>query len=422
MNLYILESKKIENRTWYLCKGNLLEYIESLKEDFYKFAIQRKIVKNQYLDGLYTTIQAGDPIPTITLTYASDSLDNIKNNTASINLENTEILDGLQRTFRLWAYNQIAKEYKSKQVINYRDFAKQIKSDNPLFFDSGVISTRMLKAMIDSQEIENIQSVFSKFDIYFTIWTGLSEKEVIKKMLVLNAGQKSVSKTHQFELLFLHFYDDETKSVKRPNGLPITTPVQLFREKDPEANNIKKGARNIGDFMFSTIIVTLQSFVEEKPLRVSTEKLITFEFDENETKESIYDIIFNHEFLLFYLEQLFELDKLISDNHKGKEWFSKDTTLSGVFAAIGKMVSVSTITTKADLHKKTEEVFNILQKQIKDHGFNLENFTEEYNVLSSRSVNIGTFIRKVIMEYTLSLIKDESPNWKTIFNVVKEKK
>ena len=413
MKLEILDTKNIDTRNWYLCKGNLLEYLMNLKTDFYDFAIQRKIVRNQYLDKLYTTIKTGDPIPIITLTYLNSELENIIDKSTSINLEDVEILDGLQRSFRLWAYLRIADLYAIKKPINYRDFANEIKKLHPMFFDSGVISTRLLKNMIDDNEIEKIHKSFSEFEILFTIWSGLSEKEVIQKMLVLNAGQKSVSKTHQFELLFLHFYDSIQVSDLQ---------INLYREKDSKANDIKRGKREFGEFMFSSIIVALQSFVEEKPLRISTEKLIENEFEENETTYSVYDMVFNSKYLLFYLQQLIDLDKIISEtNESGKEWFSKDTTLSGIFSAIGKKTNISKIENEEELFENSQNSFEILKRRIIDYGFNIEMFTAEYNVLSSRSVNIGNFIRKVVMEYTYSLLNNENPEWRIIFSKVKEK-
>lgn len=412
MKLEILDRKKIDNRNWYLCKGNLLIYLQNLKSDFYEFAIQRKIVRNQYLDKLYTTIKAGDPLPSITLTYKALELDDMEGKNASINLENIEILDGLQRSFRLWAYLRISDLYKSIKPTNYRDFAKEIKLAHPLFFDSGVISTRLLRNMLEENELDKIEDTFSGFDMYFTIWSGLNEKEVIQKMLVLNAGQKSVTKTHQFELLFLHFFD----SIQASN---LT--IDLYREKDPKANDIKRGKRELGEFMFSSVIVALQSFVEEKPLRVSTEKLIENEFEDSETKYSVYDMVFNSEYLFFYLEELIKLDNaVIHSEQVGKEWFSKDTTLSGVFAALGKKSNISEIENEADLLRISKETFNLLNQRIEEVGFKLEMFTSEYNILSSRSVNIGTFIRKVVMEYTLSLLNNENPDWQNIFNKVKE--
>src|SRR5689334_19852767 len=104
MKLTILDYKQLPDRGWILCRGNLLEYLENLKEDFYKFSIQRKIVKNQYLDTLISTIEQRDPIPIITLTYNDKNIKVNVGDILNINMQNVEILDGLQRTFRLWAY------------------------------------------------------------------------------------------------------------------------------------------------------------------------------------------------------------------------------------------------------------------------------------------------------------------------------
>jgi hypothetical protein len=414
MKLSVLESKAIEHRSWYLCKCNLLEYLESLKKNFYDYAIQRKIVKNQYLDKLYTTIKSGDPIPTITLTYNKSHLDNITGNSAEINLSDSEILDGLQRSFRLWAYLIISNKYKTSNCNDYRSFAKEIKEENPLFFDSGVISTKLIRSLIETNEINNIKTTLSQYEIYLTIWTGLTEKEIIHKMLVLNAGQKSVSKTHQFELLFLHFFDAINAS---------NVKVELFREKDKQANDIKRGKRDNGQFMFSSTIVALQSFVEGRPLRVSTEKLIEHEFGEDiETTENTYDLVFNTDFLVYFLSKLVDIDNIIcSKEAHGKEWFSKDTTLSGIFAAIGSRIDISGIQTQEDLKNTVNNEFTILTKRINESGYNLSEFTNQYNILSSRSVNIGLFIRKVVMEYTLQLMEEKEESWSKVFSKVKER-
>ncbi|TFD99075.1 hypothetical protein E2605_03060 [Dysgonomonas capnocytophagoides] len=415
MKLHILDSKTIDNRNWYLCKGNLLEYLKELKDDFYDFAIQRKIVKNQYLDKLYTTIKQGDPIPLITLTSPKNTFENIINNEYHINLAEVEILDGLQRSFRLWTYLNVAEAYHQANNPDPRNFARQIREEKPLFFDTGVISTKLIKSLIESEEINNIQISFSKYDIYFTIWAGLTEKELIQKMLVLNAGQKSVSKTHQFELLFLHFYNSIENS--------FSDDIILLREKDKEATNLRNGIRKNGQFMFSSIIVSLQSFVEGKPLRVSTEKLIENELStEEESSVEIYDIVFNSNFIIQYLRILLELDVCISSSSDlGIGWFSKDTTLSGILAGVGKFINVSSFTNENQLIQETQDVFRKLEDKVQNYGYKLEQFTEEYNNLSSRSVNIGTFIRTVIMNYTLSLLNNERPLWSELFSKLKEK-
>ena len=83
--------------------------------------------------------------------------------------------------------------------------------------------------------------------------------------------------------------------------------INLFREKDAKANEIKRGNRDIGEFMFSSIIVSLQSLVEGKPLRVSTEKLIDIEFQDNEeTPDNIFNSVFNSEYIELFLKEISE--------------------------------------------------------------------------------------------------------------------
>lgn len=415
LKLEVLATKSIQHKTWYLCKGNLLDYLNSLKGDFYDFAIQRRIVKNQYLDILYETILSGDPIPVITLTYKEKLAGNIKKTSEefNINMESIEILDGLQRTFRLWAYKKVHDCFTENDGFSASDLAKKIKSENPLFFETGVISTTLIKELIGTGEINKISTVYSTFDVYFVIWQGLKEYEIIQKMLVLNAGQKAVSKTHQFELLFLHFYEDIIKTQSK---------IKLIKEREENSNNIKKGNRDVGQFMFSSIIVALQSFVEQKPLRISTEGLFNELEPDVEIKNTVYNSVFSSEFIKLYLEELYLLDESVTlkETELGKEWFVKDTTLSGVFAAIGRHIKIEESWSEKDLAKFAKIGFKDLRDAITSKGLMLSQFTDQYNNMSGRGVNIGNFIRKVVMEYVYELLENSQPNWAEIFERVKK--
>ncbi|WP_167895620.1 hypothetical protein, partial [Thermococcus sp. M36] len=121
---------------------------------------------------------------------------------------------------------------------------------------------------------------------------------------------------------------------------------------------------------------------------------------------------------------LYNIDLAVSekDSQKGKEWFVKDTTLSGVFAAVGKHIKIEKSWTKKELSEFANKGFTTLRDRILEKGFDLSEFTAEYNSLSSRQVNIGNFIRKVIMNYTYELIQGNSPVWKVIFEESKEKR
>ena len=272
MKIEILDEKPIGERHWYLAKGNLLDYLQGLKEDFYDFAIQRRIVKNIYLDTLFETVKSGDPIPIITLTV-KNRIKIVNQNKIQLNEEDIEILDGLQRTYRLWAYFVVCTKFLRNRKIDPKELTAELKKENEKLFETGVLSTKKIIDLFDSKDIEKINQYFANYYVYFVVWDGLTDKDIISKMLLLNAGQKSVTKTHQYELLFLHYLNKlrETK-VK----------VQLIRERDANSYKIKRGNRECGQLIFSSVIVALQSFVNRKPLRVETESLIHEYFEENE--------------------------------------------------------------------------------------------------------------------------------------------
>lgn len=409
----ILEQKVIHGRPWLLCKGNLKEYLESLKDLFYDFAIQRRIVKNQYLDSLFQTIKRKEPIPIITLTYNEKNL-TINDKALSIDMSKVEILDGLQRTFRLWSYKKIGEVYNPEYNDRIIDFVKNVKQikDYDLMFDSGVISSSVIKELIKSNDIENINEYYKDFDIYFIIWVGLDDYEIVRKMLVLNAGQKQVSKVHQFELLFLHVWDELKNNSK----------IKIVREKDPNAYSVKKGEKETGEFMFSSVIVAMISLIERKPLRVATENLITEDFDEPDSE--LYQKVFKQPFVDRFLNSLFKLDSSISfkESVYGKAWFVKDTSLSGFFAAIGKYIDVSSNWTEQELESKVESAIQSLDDLINSEGLKLSDFKNEYDSFSSRNVNIGNHIRKVIAFHIEEVLKGSNPLWKDSFQKIKEGK
>ena len=383
-----------------------MEYLSNLKDDFYEFAIQRRIVKNQYLDSLYNTIKSGDPIPVLTLTYSQEKLPGESGN-SELDMSNIEILDGLQRTFRMWAYKFLSDKYSGEKEKEIITFAKQLKEINPLLFESGVINTSLIKKMVASGEILNIEKAFNTFDIYFIVWAGLSERQVVQKMLVLNAGQKAVSTTHQFELLFLHFFDEIRNNNKE---------IKLYREKDELAGEIKNGRREVGQFMFSSFIVGLQSFVEQKPLRVTTEDPVGIDMgDDNDHR--IYDLVFNLDYLNVFIKLLVGLDKVIFEKEgvAGLEWFVKETALAGILAAVGSSINFKDITTAEELQKQSQMAFSGLENAVRKKGLNIDSYRVEFSNISSRAINFGTFIRKAIMEYTTGLLDNNQADWRQLF-------
>lgn len=295
MNITILREKDLQTgKKWYLAVCNLLEYIESLKDEFFNYDIQRRIVKNLYLDKLWTTISSGDPLPSITLTA------NVKGDIGNSSVDEFEILDGLQRSFRLWAIKYLDDLLKRMNTQDVSVLIEEMRKDEngKRLLDSKVINRSILRKLLtdDKINIENLMNCYAQQDIVLNIWSGLNDEEIINKMLTLNAGQRSVSSTHQFELMFLHYF----KKLEVPKG------VQIIRERDDEYFSVKKKERKCGQFIMSSIIIAIQSLIERKPVRIQT-------VNDLRTNDSVVEeasaSFFTKDNLEAFINLLLELDK-----------------------------------------------------------------------------------------------------------------
>ena len=105
--------------------------------------------------------------------------------------------------------------------------------------------------------------------------------------------------------------------------------MQLLREKDPDYFKIKNGNdRKTGQFLMSSVVIALQSYIQGKPLRISQVNKINiddFNIDENDafryfTKQNLEDFVR----LIYGIDQKFLRNKELAN------WLMKDTTLSGM--------------------------------------------------------------------------------------------
>lgn len=397
MNITILKEKKLQNgKKWYLAVCNLLEYIESLKDEFFNYDIQRRIVKNSYLDKLWTTISSGDPLPSITLTA------NVKGDIGNSSVDEFEILDGLQRTFRLWAIKYLDDLLKRMNTQYVSVLIEKMRKDEngKRLLDSKVINRSILRKLLtdDKINIENLMNCYAQQDIVLNIWSGLNDEQIINKMLTLNAGQRSVSSTHQFELMFLHYF----KKLEVPKG------VQIIRERDDEYFSVKKKERKCGQFLMSSIIIAIQSLIERKPVRIQT-------VNDLRTNDSVVEessaSFFTKDNLEAFINLLLKLDKKF-DNDQIGSWIMKDTTLSGLFAAIGAVYNQEytyNVPSMLDFIHKKITVLN-------DENINYSEFNDAYNNLSSVTVNIGNAVRKAVYIYFKNLFFNKQMSWKEAFN------
>lgn len=404
MKFKLFDSKKLKTGNWYLCKCNLYDYLTNLRTDFYSFQVQRRIVKNIYLDGLYNTIISGDPIPAFTITAKNVSTNGT---TLEIDMSEMDILDGLQRSFRLWAIGAFHKIAIDNEITTPKDFIKYMKSQEgfgEMILGLDFVSSSFLKKVLDNENYNSIINAYKEFDIQIVIWEGLSENDIMKKMLLLNAGQRPVSSTHQYELLFLHKMKEVEPELKQ-NG------ITLCRERDKKYFKIKKGERSVGEYQMSSIIIALQSLIEKKPLRIAPANMIEWDSDSFIEAEYVAKY-FNKDFLCCFINLIRNMDEVLSEKDPNYlKWFGKDTTLSGIFAGLGNCINPENENKLLDDIKKT-----IGRVASGECDFQITEFEFELNKLAGSRINVGNVVRNAIAAYTQELFTNGSSSWSNAFN------
>ena len=62
MIITVLDSKKLQESSWFLGKITLWDYLSSVSKEKFDFDVQRGIVKNKYLDNILQSIQRQEPM------------------------------------------------------------------------------------------------------------------------------------------------------------------------------------------------------------------------------------------------------------------------------------------------------------------------------------------------------------------------
>lgn len=389
MDIKILDNKP----GWILGKVSLLEYIKSLTEENFRYEIQRGIVSNPFLDTILDAVVENKPLAPVSL-VSKDFEDGDK--TLCINQFN--ILDGLQRTFRFWIYYQLAKLAKEKNSNDYRLVTQEFKTICDDY--SLAVSPRQVRGLFKPDNVINVwnlNELYSNFDLYLYIWTDLSVDQEIKQMLILNAGQKQMSLNHQFELIYMRLFEENTFDEGK---------IKILRSKDGKITN-----RNIGEYSMSTVIIGVQSLVNMKPMRLSRDMLYKDDF-QNDMLLSSMDGVFTIGFVRKFLDMFYILDKKISVNQEYSNWFAKDTTISGMMAGIGQHI-------QALNHDSSYVLVNLSQSVESIEGaeaFRLDEYNKAYSELSGAKVNIGKVLRRAVMIYTQNVLDGTAMSWKEAFN------
>ena len=408
MKFKILDIRK--NGSWILARVSTWDYLEQLSSDFFKYDIQRGIVNNKYLDSILESIGSEEVLPPFTLVTTNRAY-TMSNDLNEGEISSFDILDGLQRTYRLWVYKEIVTfvndnpDCTALQVLQAMRKRADINKD--------VLTLNHINKFFNKRSRINVVNFVEKlkaYDIYINLWVGLSEKETIKQMLILNAGQKKVAIAHQYELMYLKLF----KSLGQIDN------VNLVRFKAREATKVARGERNIGDYLVTSVIIALQSYISGKPIRLEANALNIEEIDSDDfiSTDSL-GYYFDKQFVREFISIVRQIDNILCMNNQlYLKWFSKDTSISSIFGAIGFMVREKFCQNDTFAEKGFEYIREELLPIFQGNDvFNLTEYDYMYSSLSSTRINIGSVVRQTIFEYTKDLLKNLNPSWINAMNL-----
>ena len=400
MQAQILDKKIEDASTCYLCKVPLIEYIRSIPETYLDFEVQRGIVANKYLDHIAETIHKQRHIPAIVL--VANELD-IRGN--DIEIRDFRILDGLQRTHRLrvildvlqfiFSHNDKSLLFENSSKFSRR-YSMEIRERGA---DSKLV--KQLAKLLVSGKILTAEEFFSNNYLWIEVWTGLSQYAQIEKMLLLNAGHKSVNIKHQLELLFL------STLFKLEDIAPAQ--VHFIREKDISSIQHSKN-RTEGEYHFSHIISALVALNAGRLVQTNADFVSDLQSDHSTLIELAEG--FNLDLIRYFIEFLFSLDKGIAEAYPdvGVKWIGREVVLVGIFGAIGAYSEDSGISRIEAIKSAQEDLRNWIPKLA------LRDFEKERNKVELNKVNVGNVNKRAVFFAITDLINKKSTlDWSKYF-------
>lgn len=406
MKAKILDHFTEGNAVCYLTSIPLSDYVDALPENYQDYEVQRQIVNNAYLDALINTITDKKHIPPIVLVV---ELTDYQLEEWDLEVSTFKILDGLQRTFRLQAiYESIklltAEASKDPLVLemskisiskNYRAILEEKNSSTAIFLK--------LIDYVKRNSIQELQTLFDRVQ-WFEIWIGLNAAEEVNKMLILNAGHKAVKTKHQLELLFR-------------NILPIVQRVDVpdfVLIKDKELSQYKLGKeRQPGQFQFASLITSLLSFSEAKPLTTNIDLIQKSQNDYFD--DDVFDVLLKYDFLKAFLSSLVTFDKNLQAVYgdAGIQWLGRDTSLVGIYAALGSYSKAIPVSAEAAI-----DIFNakiVSNVEI----LRINDFEKVRNNQDLAKINFGNVNKRAVFYSVMDILKSENNlviDWASYFN------
>lgn len=339
-------------------KSSIDNYLTLVGGNFDDFTIQRKREKHKIYKRLKEDIKKGTLLPGITLAIKSEHVNEILENFDSkdqlkelLKIPNKiDILDGLQRTY----------------ILN------DLKNEGHEFFPD--------------------QSLLLEY------WLETDEKHLIYRLLVLNAGQKSMSPRHQVEILF------SLLKGKIEDKIPD---LKIYTEKETKKRTGSKA------FQFDRVANAYQCFLS-KSSEVKRENIIAERLQEDKlllsTEEELKG---NFDEFVKFLQLYCDLDEKIhsyysNKEEKGENWLNDQSVIQSFFAAISKFAT--TTEKKERVEKAINKLIESLDSSTEEDPLGLGEYNHLKSGYSSRKYNVGVKTREYLVKVFSEYFRDEGDN------------
>ncbi len=415
LELKILSKRKENNKAiCYICEGNLENYVKSIPERYREYDIQRGIIKNNvYLERLTQTILEKKYIPSIVLVSGNP----LEKNDNDLIIKEYKILDGLQRSYRIkLIYNafQLYLEYidnNSKEKIEEKTkfkLSRELKNE----LKEAKTDISYLWSIVEFYRKKDVdKTIFGDFIQWFEVWDDLDKNEQINKMLLLNAGHKSMDMKHQLELLFLNIISDEYLN-------------DFIRSKEVSATYFYKH-KKVGDIHLSHIISALIAFDKDEPILLNQKFLqelhenIDVELEDVELER--VKVFFQDDNLEKFIDFFKQLDDLINRQYGeiGLQWIGRESVLIGMFASFGKYFQLKYDKNIENLDNCFNDIIRIISDNIE--SLKIDEFNMAKENVNIAKVNIGDLFKYSTYYFFCQILKTNQINndWKTIFKMSK---
>ena len=401
MKLTVIDRFEEEEAICLLCKTTLSEYVKALNSDFKDYYVQRGIVSNRYLDNLWDTIAKRKHIPTIVLVSDGDPPTVTTGQSGELT-EKFKVLDGLQRTNRIkeaWdaveIYNSTDDDHSISPIRLARKLSDRLKA-------AEVSSALFQRAVKSARDGVDLTKLFESNNIWLEIWFNMTDSQQIQKMLILNAGHKSVNIKHQVELLFIGYLPILQKALGS---------AKIVRERDRSSLAYSK-SRIAGEFHFAHLISAFVSLNAGKPITTNADFSAEKSFEDSDNSDTLLGT--DERLLVAFANLLEALDKALS-GRPGTKWLGREVVLVGLFGAVGSYSHTHSLTYEQSLQRLRDNLDDFVI------SLNLSSFEEERNSLDLSKVNLGSVNKLAVYNATKKFLENPSPalvNWRQYFGVV----